>query len=154
MPPLGVVMPLPGALLPSLPLLGALLPSLPLPEGFLMVSGVAGDAPEFRVRTVSIATCCDLYEFERTVRKLTCACASAQLLRPLRSWVSQFWRRGLDLLPSSAMLMTCRHLPGLMSMLAPPGPNRDVMPVAAGALWMALSWFPRVLFSSWVSMQS
>ena len=39
---------LPGALLPSLPLLGALLPSLPLPEGFLMVSGVAGDATEFR----------------------------------------------------------------------------------------------------------
>ena len=66
MPPLGAVMPLPGALLPSLPLLGALLPSLPLPEGFLMVSGVAGDAPEFRIRTVSIATCCDLYEFERT----------------------------------------------------------------------------------------
>merc|ERR1711884_641543 len=37
------------------------------PLGVVMVSGVAGDAPEFRVRTVSIATCCDLYEFERTV---------------------------------------------------------------------------------------
>ena len=35
----------------------------------LMVSDVAGDAPEFRVRTVSIATCCDLYEFERTAEK-------------------------------------------------------------------------------------
>ena len=30
----------------------------------------------------------------------------------------------------------------------------DVDVGAAGALWMALSWFPRVLFSSWVSMQS
>ena len=59
----------------------------------------------------------------------------------------ELWR-GLNLLPASTML-------------APLGPNRAVMPpplgavpVAAGALWMALSWFPRVLFSSWVSMQS
>ena len=52
----------------------------------------------------------------------------------------ELWR-GLNLLPSSVRL-------------APLGPTRAVMPVAAGALWMALSWFPRVLFSSWVSMQS
>ena len=72
----------------------------------------------------------------RTVRKLTCACASAQLLRPLRSWVSQFWRRGLDLLPSSAMLMTCRHLPGLMSM-TPLRPNRSLWG-RAGRRWGAV----------------
>ena len=70
--------------------------------------------------------------------------------------------RGVNLLPASVM-MTCRHLPGLMSMLAPPGSNRSPLgrslplgPIAAarvepafttGALWMALSWFPRVLFS-------
>ena len=39
----------------------------PVPSSTGLVSDVAGDAPEFRVRTVSIATCCDLYEFERTV---------------------------------------------------------------------------------------
>ena len=77
-----------------------------------------------------------IYEFERTVRKLTCACASAQLLRPLRSWVSQFWRRGLDLLPSSAVLMTCRHLPGLMSM-TPLRPNRSLWG-RAGRRWGAV----------------
>ena len=70
----------------------------------------------------------------------------------------ELWR-GLNLLPSSVMLMS-----------APPGSNRSPLgrslplgPIAAagvepalttGALWMALSWFPRVLFSSWVSMQS
>jgi len=87
----------------------------------------------------------------------------------------------MNLLPASALLMTCRHLPGLMSMLAPPGSNRSPLgrslplgPIAAtgvepalaagalrmlaplGALWMALSWFPRVLFSllSSAAMQS
>ena len=67
-----------------------------------------------------------------------------------RSWVSQFWMlaveepwRGkvdVNLLPSSA-----GHSPGLTV------EGLNLLPASAmlaplGALWMALSWFPRVLF--------
>jgi len=93
-----------------------------------------------------------------------------------RSWVSQFSWRGLDSCrppPDALAGLDCggaepdavlrrTRLPGLTVeglnllpasvMLALLGPNRAV-PVADWALWMALTWVPRVLFSC-VSMQS
>ena len=137
-PPLGDVIPPHGAVM-ELGVAGdagAAAEGLPLPQGEV---GCLGDALEFRIRTVSIATCCDLYEFERTAEKTDlrcaalahpCACCLRLLPAPVaytglrclkirtknvaRSWVSQFSWRGLNLLqllPSSA-----RHLPGSMLM--------------------------------------
>ena len=58
------------------------------------------------------------------------------------------------MLPSSA-----GHSPGLMTPLGTWWRGLNLLPASVmlaplGALWVALSWFPRVLFSSWVSMQS
>merc|ERR1719471_2789551 len=114
---------------------------------------------EFRIRTVSVATRGDL-RFERTAEKtdldalLACACASVRLLpapvacaRCLRFHAPVAWA-GLRCPPRSMGVAAVWAVLGFSDLAE----GLNLLP--ASAMSMALSWFPRVLFSSWVSMQS